>query len=251
MAKPTKKPIVPNLPNPSQNLEIPAQNSIEEKVNNVKKENWKDTLLLLTEIHYGHIGHYQNQRSVISNILVLSYAAILAFISFDKSIDYLDYPLILVLMTLGIFGVIISWKYYERTVLLHKMYEAYRDALSEKVLEDPVFLKKLENETEEKHTNEYWYFTKTRIWEFLRVSSLWMLFHGIVFGLGSYLLYRSLYYPIIPTDSQQSVYTSRPASTPAPPIQTPTLNPTVSPSSTTTPPVTLTPSPKRPANRVR
>lgn len=179
MAKPTKKTPLPNVSQTEK-----AQNSEQSGniSNNPTKEDLKDVLLKLIEIHYLHIGQYQNQRSVISNILVISCAAILAFIAFDKAIDNLDYPLIGVLMFQGIFGMVISWKYYERTEMLHKMYEAYRDKLSENLLELGT-LKNLEETAINKHEGKYW-FSKYQIWEWLRVSSLWILFHFIIFGVG-------------------------------------------------------------------
>jgi hypothetical protein len=213
-----------NLPEPTP-AEIKTEN-----------ENFKDVLLSLIDTHYTHIQHYHIQRSTISNILVLSSAAILAFISFDKSLDSSDYFLIGALMLLGIFGIAFSWKYYERTILLYSIYKAYRDALDEKVLDNSNFLKNLEESAETKHKDKYKFIRRTGIWEVLRVSRLWMLFHFIILAFGSTLLYTAKYYPIVAKEAQSNLPIVQPQ-----PASTPSLIPSPATTSSAAPAPTVTP----------
>jgi hypothetical protein len=165
-----------------------------------EKENLKDILLSLIDVQISHIEHYQTQRSTVSNLLIITSAALLAFITFDKSLNSTDLPLTILLALLGPFGFAFCSKYLERGALHYALYEKYRDTLDTEVL-DSTLVGDIKKDLDEEHAKEFpW--LKKRI---MKISNLWKMFHGLIFALGLFLTIIAWFYPIHQTDARPSI----------------------------------------------
>jgi len=161
-----------------------------------EKEDVKDVLMELMQEHFRQIRHYETQRSTVSNLLVIIAAAILAFVTYDKTLTLFDLPLTILLLVLGLFGAAFCMKYYERSTLNSERFHRYQEKIDE-VLFNSNLIHILREETDNIHTKEFPKMRNGR-WSWVKVHRLWIVFHLIISLLGLILTILAICLPQVP-----------------------------------------------------
>lgn len=89
-----------------------------------------DVLLKLYEQRWAEVKQAEDQRSALSNIILLIASAIVGIFT-QKGLDRNNLPLSLLLIFLGIYGAIVSRKYRERIHYSLSILKLYRNRLNE------------------------------------------------------------------------------------------------------------------------
>lgn len=173
------------------------------------KDDIKDILLSMVDVQISQIEHYQVQRSTVSNLLVITSAALLAFVTFDKSLNSSDLPLTILLALLGPFGFAFCTKYRERNDMHHALYKSYIAKIDELVL-DSTLLSDIKKKVDEKHADDYPRMKKGYL-KRMRISNLWRVFHVLIFILGVFLSFLAYYRPVNQTEVQPMIVAPTPS----------------------------------------
>jgi hypothetical protein len=169
---------------------------------NLKLDDVKDVLLELHKEHYAQIRHYETQRSTVSNLLVIIAAALLAFITFDKSLAWSDLPLTGMVTLVGLFGAAFCLKFYERATVNSYRVRGYRARLDAELFSS-CLVQPLIEEANEKQQEKFPNLYEGTL-EWVKVHRLWMVFHLLISILGLVLTFLAIFYPQGPvTDSLQ------------------------------------------------
>jgi predicted membrane channel-forming protein YqfA (hemolysin III family) len=139
----------------------------------------KDKIELLWRLYQEHCAwerHQEAQRSSATNFVLVVAAAVLSIITINKSTDITDLPLTIFLVLLGVFGVILSMKYYERFARHQTLAGAYRVALDQEIPEAQIL--GIRSEAERCHTDNY------RLMHKWRLHWLWIGLHVAVALMG-------------------------------------------------------------------
>ncbi|MEX0409463.1 hypothetical protein ABGN05_27865 [Aquibium sp. LZ166] len=136
-----------------------------------------DLLLVLyrTEIEQGR--HHEILRSNISSYLNGFAAALIAAISFQDSIDKQDIPLGSLLLALGIFGIVVNLKHYERFRKHVDRAGAYRrELLQANNLSE---IEKIRRNSDEKTEKRFRFLNNIRLYHLWTGVFLFHIFMGI------------------------------------------------------------------------
>jgi hypothetical protein len=143
-----------------------------------------DILINLYKVEIDQGRHHEVLRSNISSYINALSAALIAAVSFQNSIDKNDWPLGVLLIALGIFGVVTSLKHYERFRKHGDRAGTYRrEILRINNLSD---IDALKRQSDQKHRNEF------RLSEKLRLYQLWIILFFFHIGVGLYVLTTAL-----------------------------------------------------------
>ena len=96
-------------------------------------ENQTNIMLCLYQEHLNQARHQENQRSTMTNLILIICTALLAGITLDKILSLTDLPLAIFLFTLGIYGAFFCAKYYERFRLHYERSRMVRKQLEKSV----------------------------------------------------------------------------------------------------------------------
>lgn len=132
----------------------------------------KDILLDQLDKQWTQARQSENQRAMMTNFLIVIYGILQGFIV-QRKFDDPTIILAVVMIFLGVFGVLASYKYYERFRLSTCRVGRLMERLQE--LEPEANLKELEHKADSKHRTRY-----PRL-HHLRLHKLWHALHwGIV-----------------------------------------------------------------------
>jgi hypothetical protein len=67
--------------------------------------------------NHAYIRHHEVQRSTVATAVISIASALIAIATFDKELSYLDLPILALVIGIGLFGVAMSRKQYERTCM--------------------------------------------------------------------------------------------------------------------------------------
>lgn len=116
-----------------------------------------------------HARHHELMRTSTTNIIVTISGAAFAIIGYDKMICAADFPLLLFIAVLGIYGALFSAKQTERASLHYNRAQAYRRAIDRE--EPDVDFLSLRKSADENHKGKY-----PRLSQ-LELQSLWIGIH--------------------------------------------------------------------------
>jgi len=88
-----------------------------------------DVLLALYQDAVGHGRHHEDQRALMTNLLVVICAGLLGVVGFDDRISRADLPFSVFVIVLGVFGALFSAKHHERFDLHQERGKGFRKAL--------------------------------------------------------------------------------------------------------------------------
>jgi hypothetical protein len=129
-----------------------------------------DVLLKLCETRWAEVKQAEDQRSALSNIILLIASAIVGIFT-QKGLDRGSLPLALLLIFLGIYGAISSRKYRERIHYSLSILKLYRDHLNE--LYPDVQIEERRLQAKEFHEKRHPFMTKispNHLWVALHIS---------------------------------------------------------------------------------
>ncbi|MBD2104681.1 hypothetical protein [Leptolyngbya sp. FACHB-261] len=129
-----------------------------------------DVLLKLCEQRWAEVKQAEDQRSALSNIILLIASAIVGVFT-QKGLDRNNLPLSLLLIFLGIYGAIGSRKYRERIHYSLSILKLYRDKLDE--LYPDAQIEKLRIQAKDFHEKRHPLMTKIyphQLWVALHIS---------------------------------------------------------------------------------
>lgn len=149
-------------------MQVEPKTSLDES----KVDAEKDILIMMYEQEWGQVRHVENQRSLISNLLLMMAAIILGLISLSDI--YL--PITVFLMLTGVFGASFSLKLHERAAFHIERARKYRDRLEE--LFPNTNLKLLREAADKKHVTLHPALDK------IRIHKLWVWLHLLVSLIG-------------------------------------------------------------------
>jgi hypothetical protein len=135
-----------------------------------------DILMSMIEENWNQVRHSEDQRATITNLLIIVASVIhgvLTQTGFTKSV----LPLTLLLIILGLYGIVVSAKLYERTQMLVNRARKFRHRLDE-LLPD-AHLESLKKAADEEHFKRF-----PVISQKIRLSRLWLVLHVIIALLG-------------------------------------------------------------------
>lgn len=135
-----------------------------------------DILMSMIEENWNQIRHSEDQRATITNLIIIIVSVIhgvLTQTGFTKNV----LPLTLFLIILGLYGIVITAKLYERTQMLVNRARKYRHRLNELLPEAHVEL--LKKAADEEHFKRFPIISKK-----IRLSRLWLALHGMIVILG-------------------------------------------------------------------
>ena len=137
----------------------------------------KEFLLLeLYKENWLQVRHHEQQRSSVSNIIIIINAGIIGLITFDKVILFNDLALTFLVFILGLFGCIFVLKQHERSMWHIRRARQYRLHL-ESVYDD-LPIKQLNSTADSKHKN------KMPIMFNVRLYIFWSGLHFIILCIG-------------------------------------------------------------------
>ena len=125
-------------------------------------------LLKLTEIHSGYMRQNEDHRVQITNIVLLITSAILGFVG-QRGLSFDVLPLTELLIALGIYGVVVTAKLYERWNFFRERCEAAERKLDE--LHPDVGLNKLWQEASDINAKHFANLNR------IRLHWLWIVLH--------------------------------------------------------------------------
>ena len=135
-----------------------------------------DALMGMIEENWNQIRHSEDQRATITNLIIVVVSVIQGVLTqtgFTKNV----LPLTLLLIILGLYGIVVSAKLYERTQMLVNRARKYRHRLNE-LLPDAQ-LELLKKMADEEHFKRFPVMSQK-----IRLSRLWLALHAIIVVLG-------------------------------------------------------------------
>jgi hypothetical protein len=157
------------------------------------KKDAKEILWGLYQDQYTHIRHYDSQRSTVTNLLIVIAAALLTFVTYDKTINRADIPLTGMLCIIGLFGVIFSIKYRERISINFQRLMVYRDKLDE-LLFDSKLIRVLDEEADRLHDKKFPRLHAGYL-SSVKVNRLWLVLHMLISLIGLVLTVWAIFWP--------------------------------------------------------
>ena len=142
-------------------------------------------MLALYKEHSAWSRHQESQRSIVGNLIITISAILISVITYDKAINTTDLPSVLLIIILGIFGALFSYKYYERFIFHDNRIEEYKLKI-EKLFPD-INLQVMDELALSKTSEEFTFLKKYRLHFF------WIFFHLLVAVGGIFLLFLILY----------------------------------------------------------
>ncbi|HEY9748366.1 MAG TPA: hypothetical protein V6C63_06800 [Allocoleopsis sp.] len=127
-----------------------------------------DVLLKLCEQRWAEVKQAEDQRSALSNIILLIASAIVGIFT-QKGLDSNNLPLSLLLIFLGIYGAIGSRKYRERIHYSLSILKLYRDRLNELYPDAQIEERRIQ--AKEFHEKRHPFMTK------IYPNQLWVVLH--------------------------------------------------------------------------
>lgn len=143
--------------------------------------NKESTYLELIKENLGEIRHTENHRNNITGVILVIVAALVAVVSDDDKGLY-ELPVALIIITLGVFGMFVTRKLYERQKWYAGRVEFLYDELEKQV--DGLNIKEIYSRHEEYHKEKFKFFSK------VRMNSLWTLIHLFVIIIGIVLIVK-------------------------------------------------------------
>ena len=143
----------------------------------------KEILLKVFEDHRAHQRHLEQQRSTISNSLLVAESAILAFSgNIMRTNSHLPFPLPVSLLILSLFGIAITLKLSQRLIEHRNMAKEYLKILEE--LANLNIISKIENNKQVLMRVKYPFIVMGGT----HLYTLWVGLHTLVFITGVVLL---------------------------------------------------------------
>jgi len=134
-----------------------------------------DILLKLHEEEWALIRHYEEQRAVVTNfVLIVASAAVGFFV--QKGVIFDSLPVAILLIVLGLYGAITVTKLYERTQYASRLAKHYANRLDE--LYPTVGIGRLRDEARAEHK------VKFPVASRLHMNHLWFALHMAVALVG-------------------------------------------------------------------
>lgn len=178
----------------------------------------RDVLWKLYVEHFTQIRHYDTQRSAVTNLLAVVAAALLTFVTYDKSINREDAYLTSLIALLGLFGAAFSLKYHERVSFRASIAEEGFQELSKLITppsstpnktHEPSTPDDVQNQPAsileqqkqfaiEKHKKKFSLLYDDGKLGWVKVHRLWIIFHLILALLGAFLTVKALVNPDLP-----------------------------------------------------
>ncbi|WP_020181118.1 hypothetical protein [Methylopila sp. M107] len=132
--------------------------------------------------------HHEDQRSSVAGTLLTIAGAVVSLITFKNKIGPFDLPLTILMTAIGIFGMMFSYKQYERSCLHLERARQYRDAVDAFFEGGPV--KTIKLAADAKNAEAFPRFSK------LRLNVFWMSLYGLIALLGVILTGVAIFWPV-------------------------------------------------------
>lgn len=137
-----------------------------------------DVLLKFCEEQWTQARHTEEQRATVSNLILLVGSIIIGFIS-QQNMTLRLLPLTIFLIVLGLFGALITEKYYELFHYHHSKVHNWKQRIDE--LHPNAHLVELENAAENWHAKYWPKLTKVRL------HYLWLILNLFIVAIGVFL----------------------------------------------------------------
>jgi len=147
----------------------------------------KEILLGMYHDNIASYRHHETQRSTVTSSIIAIDTIVIGIITFDKMINWLDAPLLILLIILGVFGATFTAKHFERASLHSERARQIRKELDELFAENT--LAKLRHAADEIHAKNFPVLRKYRHHNF------WILLHLIILTIGIGLACIAVFYP--------------------------------------------------------
>lgn len=134
-------------------------------------------------------SNHEASRIRITGLILVMSGALMSIAALDNQLDIQDLPLALFIVVLGAFGMLFSWKYYERFTWHYQRYREFRDWIAERNPDLP--FQKVRTDAEEK-VKEKWLL---RTLGAIPLNSLWAVLNGIVSLIGLFIVFEILVGP--------------------------------------------------------
>lgn len=138
----------------------------------------KDILFGMYHDSVAQCRHHETQRATVTSSVIAIDTIIIGLITFDKAINWLDVPLCLLLIILGVFGATFSLKHYERYLLSVERLRQYRQLLDEQFANNEIL--RLKDKADEIHAKRFPRLSKYKHHNFWVVLHLLMAVIGLV-----------------------------------------------------------------------
>lgn len=125
--------------------------------------------------------HQEAQRSTVGNLIITISAILISVITYDKTVDMSDLPSVFLIILLGVFGALFSYKYYERFIFHDNRIEQYKLRI-EKLFPE-INLHEMDELAYNKTVSKFNFLQKYRLHFF------WIFFHLLVALGGIFLLF--------------------------------------------------------------
>ena len=133
-------------------------------------------LINLCSEHGVWARHQETQRSTASRLLITIAVLLVGLITYDKKITFSDLPLSLFISFIGMFGVLLVYKYYIQFKFHDNRIDFYKKSLDSFV--DNIDLKAIENDADNLTKDRFWLFA------WFNLYKSWMMFHFLIVVAG-------------------------------------------------------------------
>ena len=141
----------------------------------ISKDKQIDILLQTIDRHWNQAIQNEKQRANFTNYILLIVGAVQGYM-IQRNYDTLSLVLAIIVLIFGLFGILITIKYYER----FRLHASRVGRLMEKIkeIEPELDLDAIEKKADEKHSKKF------PVMSGLRLNSLWLYFYYFLTGLG-------------------------------------------------------------------
>ncbi len=147
----------------------------------------KEILFGMYQDNIASCRHHEVQRSTVTSAIIAIDAIIIGIITFDKAINWIDAPLLILLMFLGIFGATFTAKHFERISLHSERARQLKKELDELFAGNTLI--RLRNIADEIHAKRFPVLKKYRHHNF------WIFLHLIILTIAIGLTCLAFFYP--------------------------------------------------------
>lgn len=147
----------------------------------------KEILFGMYQDNIASYRHHETQRATVTSSIIAIDAIIIGIVTFDKAINWLDTPLLILLIILGVFGAAFTAKHFERTSLHTERSRFLRKELDELFANNSLL--RLRNEADKIHAKHFPILRKYRHHNF------WIILHLIILTIGIGLMCLAIFYP--------------------------------------------------------
>lgn len=146
----------------------------------------KSILMDMYREQMAHSRHHEVLRATVSNIIIAVSAGLLGLLTFDNDLTTEDWPMIVFLITVGIFGYLITMKHYQHLQRHYERANGFAKKLEE--LCPSTEISSIIDDALAKNKSEFPILSK------IRLNKYWGALHIIIVLIGLFLLIKVFYY---------------------------------------------------------